>query len=79
MFRHSRRKVRLSHVLVGAEVGSDVLVMTVLVDLGKTWCGLVMWCGLLQFEDTIVATVPRTNSNHSSMNTGRAGGGDVVV
>jgi hypothetical protein len=66
-------------VLVGAEVGSDVLATTVLVDLVRTCWALIRCCGLLQFEDTIVATVPKTNSNHSSMKIGRAGGGDVEV
>lgn len=64
-------------MLVGAEVGNDVLAITVLVGLYEMCWDLIKCCGLLQFEEMIVATVPRTNSNHNSTNTGRAGGGDV--
>jgi hypothetical protein len=76
MLRHSRRSVRLSHVLVGADFGNDVLVATGLVDSCSICWALFKQSGLLQFEEIIVATVPRTNSNHNSKNTGRAGGGD---
>lgn len=67
----------MSHVLVGAEVGNVVLVATVLVDLCSICWALFRQSGLLQFEETIVATVPRTNSVHNSRKTGRAGGGDA--
>lgn len=62
-------------MLVGADVGSDVLVAMTLVGFWRMCWPCTRDSGLFQFEETIVATVPKTNNSHRTRKTGRAGGG----